>query len=212
MTSMKGHNLKVKVCGMKHLDNIGALLRLKPDMIGFIFYEKSPRFVHKVPKGIDYGETKKVGVFVNEKVKSILDFAQQYSLDYIQLHGSESPKKCSEIKKSGFYVIKAFSVDDDFDFRKTRLYESVCDLFLFDTKGAQPGGNGKVFDWEVLNNYEGDVPFLLSGGISNGMQNEVLKIKHPQLIGVDVNSGFEIAPGLKNIRELQNFIYDLRNK
>ena len=192
----------IKICGMKYPDNILEVGSLLPDYMGFIFWEKSARYFNGVipdlPKSI-----KKVGVFVNESSSVILAKAQKYNLQAIQLHGHESVAFCSDLRLAignEIEIIKVFSVGADFDFDLLKPFETVCDYFLFDTKGKLPGGNGTTFDWKVLEKYPSSKPFFLSGGI--GMEeidavNEISKTNLP-LYAIDVNSKFEIEPGFKN--------------
>ena len=208
--------MKIKVCGMRDKENIESLIALKPDFIGFIFYHKSKRFATNFPQINFPEEIKKVGVFVNENVEEILYKVKKYKLDFVQLHGNETLEYCKNLrhleqsikipsKPHKFEIIKAFSVDENFNFEQTKLYENSCRLFLFDTKGTNYGGNGIKFNWKILQKYKGEVSFLLSGGISKEDANEIKKINHPKFKGVDVNSGFETKPGLKNIEELKEF-------
>ena len=218
--------MKIKVCGMRNSENISNLLTLKPDFIGFIFYKKSKRFVTDFPQIQFPEETKKVGVFVSETIENVIATVEKYKLDFVQLHGNETSEYCENIIKmvtersrsesitksvistplnQQFKIIKAFSIDKNFDFNNTKQYKNYCDYFLFDTKGKEYGGNGVKFNWEILKNYKGKTPFLLSGGISKNDANEIKKIKHPAFVGVDINSGFEIEPALKNINEIKEF-------
>ncbi len=201
--------MNIKICGLKHADNIAEITALAPDYIGLIFHEKSPRFVGNTPLEIPAGKTKKIGVFVNETAEKIIETARYFGLDGVQLHGSESPEFCGEMKAAGLMTIKAFSVDSDFNFAQTTGYQSICDLFLFDAKGKNPGGNGIQYDWDILENYTGATPFLLSGGLSPSDAERVLALQHPLLAGIDVNSGFEIEPGLKNIKLLKKFMKEM---
>jgi phosphoribosylanthranilate isomerase len=195
--------MKLKICGMKYPDNILEVAALLPDYMGFIFWEKSARYFEgpmpDLPKSI-----KKVGVFVNEKSDSILDKVAQYDLEAVQLHGQESVAFCLELKNklgTSVEIIKVFSADETFDFSVLKPYEEVCDFFLFDTKGKLPGGNGTTFDWTILQKYPSSKPFFLSGGIGIdeiASVNEILNT-HLPLYAIDVNSKFEIEPGLKNI-------------
>ncbi|WP_026707510.1 phosphoribosylanthranilate isomerase [Flavobacterium frigidarium] len=201
----------IKICGMKYPDNIVELGALLPDYMGFIFWEKSSRYfdgqIPELPKSI-----KKTGVFVNETVEKIVQKALQYDLQAVQLHGKESVAFCTELRKSllkNIEIIKVFSILDTFDFAVLEPFESVCDYFLFDTKGKLPGGNGTTFDWKVLQQYPSSKPFFLSGGI--GLEeleavNEILKTNLP-VHAIDVNSKFEIEPGLKNITLCNNAIH-----
>jgi phosphoribosylanthranilate isomerase len=202
--------MKIKVCGMRNSENIQDLLFLKPDFVGFIFYEKSKRFVSDFPQVNFPNYIKKVGVFVNEEISEVLSKVNNFQLDYIQLHGNETIEYCKNIYHSklvseSHQIIKAFSVNDNFDFSKTKAFEKYCDYFLFDTKGKDYGGNGVKFNWEMLKKYNGQTPFLLSGGITKTDANEINKINHSALMGVDINSGFETAPTLKNINDIKEF-------
>ncbi|MBE0422717.1 MAG: phosphoribosylanthranilate isomerase [Lutibacter sp.] len=197
--------MKIKVCGMRDKENISGLLALKPDFIGFIFYDKSKRFVADFPQIEIPSATKKVGVFVNQTIEEIAEKANNHTLDFVQLHGNETPEFCEKLATKNIKIIKAFSVDENFDFSATKPFEKGVSLFLFDTKGNNYGGNGIKFNWELLQNYTGKTPFLLSGGISKNDSEEIKKFKHPAFLGIDINSGFELEPGLKNIKEIKEF-------
>jgi phosphoribosylanthranilate isomerase len=194
----------IKICGMKYPDNILEVGSLLPDYMGFIFWEKSARYfegsIPDLPKSI-----KKVGVFVNATQEKILEKIAKYDLQAVQLHGQESVEFCQDLKDkidNTIEIIKVFSVDDSFDFEVLKPFEAFCDYFLFDTKGKLPGGNGTTFDWKVLEKYPSSKPFFLSGGIGiNEMDavNEISKTNLP-IYAIDVNSKFEIEPGLKNIQ------------
>jgi phosphoribosylanthranilate isomerase len=149
---------------------------------------------------------KKIGVFVNESKENILTIGYKYKLDGVQLHGSELVDMCRELKKLGYIVIKAFPIAEAYNFRVTKGYEGVCDYFLFDTKTESYGGSGVKFNWQILKEYKGETPFLLSGGIEADDAEAILKIEHPKFAGIDLNSKFEIKPGLKNISLLKEFI------
>ena len=200
--------MKLKVCGMKYEDNISEVATLQPDYLGFIFHEQSPRyFENTIPEISD--TIKKVGVFVDEKVEFISHQIEKHQLSVIQLHGHESPEMCRVLKLTKAKVIKVFSIKDEFDFSVLTPYEAVCDFFLFDTKGKLPGGNGYTFDWKVLNDYPSTKPFFLSGGI--GLE-QIVKLKAFQesdaskyCYAIDVNSKFEVEPGLKNAEDLKIF-------
>ena len=195
--------MKLKICGMKYPDNILEVGSLLPDYMGFIFWEKSARYfngiIPELPTSI-----KKVGVFVNAPLVEILEKIEKHNLQTIQLHGNESVEFCENLKKNTskeIEVIKVFSILNTFDFAVLKPFENVCDYFLFDTKGKLPGGNGTTFDWKVLENYPSTKPFFLSGGIGTEEMeavNEILKTNLP-VYAIDVNSKFEIEPGLKNI-------------
>lgn len=190
---------------MRDKENILGLLALKPDFIGFIFYDKSKRFVTDFPQNEIPSTTKKVGVFVNETIEEIIEKANQHTLDFVQLHGNETSEFCEKLVAKNIKIIKAFSVDENFDFSAIKSFEKHVSLFLFDTKGNNYGGNGIKFNWELLQKYLGRKPFLLSGGISINDAAEIKKIKHPAFLGIDINSGFEMEPGLKNIKEIKEF-------
>ena len=206
--------MKLKVCGLKHEHNIKDLIQLPIDYIGFIFYKKSPRFVEEnlsfdfvssIPKYI-----KKTGVFVNESSSSISDHIAHYNLDMIQLHGNESPELCAELKPY-VKVIKAFQIQDGFDFKQLESYLTVVDYFLFDSATANYGGSGKSFNWQILKNYKYNIPFFLSGGISEEHIEEIKQLNIPQLVAIDINSKFEIEPGLKNTEQVKQFILKLNS-
>ncbi|MCV9933426.1 phosphoribosylanthranilate isomerase [Flavobacterium sp. LS1R47] len=205
--------MKLKICGMKYPDNITEVGSLLPDYMGFIFWEKSARYfdgiIPNLPKSI-----KKVGVFVNQSQEDILSKISKYDLQAIQLHGHESVAFCQELKNkidTKIELIKVFSADENFDFEVLKPYESVCDYFLFDTKGKLPGGNGTTFDWKILNQYNSVKPFFLSGGIGIdevATIKEILKTNLP-IYAIDVNSKFEIEPGLKDKNILYSFKQNL---
>ena len=192
----------IKVCGMKYPDNISDLSMLPIDFIGMIFYEKSPRYVSDLqPEEINTRGKELVGVFVNASETEIMQMTNKYNLDLIQLHGSESPEFCKKLNET-MPVIKAFSIADASDFEQTKEYEGLWGYFLFDTKTPQYGGSGQKFDWQILKEYKGSMPFLLSGGISIDDVEAIKQIKHPRFEGIDLNSRFEIEPGLKDINKL----------
>ncbi len=207
--------MKIKVCGMKYPENIQELNKLPIDYMGMIFYQKSPRYIDNQlcqnVGNIHSRNIKRVGVFVNSTVDYIVEMIDRYKLDLIQLHGDESPDFCIELNKTT-PIIKAFSISEASDFEQTKAYEGLRGYFLFDTKTSQYGGSGKKFDWSILNAYDGDTPFFLSGGISAEDVEQIKAIKHPRLYGVDLNSKFETGPGLKDIQLLDQFIKQLRNE
>ena len=202
--------MKLKVCGMREPDNIAALSALQPDYMGFIFWAPSSRYVSETTPVLDKS-IKKTGVFVDASVDYIQSSIPAHQLQAVQLHGEETPGYCQLVQNFGVEVIKAFSVKDAFDFSMLEAYENSCDFFLFHTKGALPGGNGYTFDWSLLKEYPSQKPFFLSGGI--GLENtqeikELLNTDLP-LHAIDVNSKFEVAPGLKKIEELTQFKNEL---
>jgi phosphoribosylanthranilate isomerase len=229
--------LKIKVCGMRDAQNISELIQLPIDYIGFIFYEKSARYVELKPELKDnkrFQDIKKVGVFVNAEIGFVLQKIKEFDLDIVQLHGKETPDYVSDLvyecmiaASTPYYmtelkripdtyvypkhvkVWKAFSVDDTFDFNETEPYEDKADKFLFDTKTPQHGGSGQKFDWTILRKYTGQTPFFLSGGISASDTEGVKNIQHPQFFGLDLNSKFEISPALKDTQMLNKFLESL---
>lgn len=195
---------------MKHTANREAVEKLPVDWLGYIFYAPSKRFVGDDPERFLFDSGKpKVAVFVDENAFEIMALAKKFDFQMVQLHGKENPKTCLMLKKQGLKIIKAFNVDESFDFELTKSFEGAVHYFLFDTKTGQHGGSGQKFSWSLLENYNGHIPFLLSGGIGPEDAEEIKKISHPKLSGIDLNSGFEDEPGLKNIEKLEKFIYDL---
>ena len=190
--------------------NIAELIQVQPNFIGFIFHDKSPRNIVEKTQVEIPSAVKKVGVFVNKEIEFLLEKTNQFRLDFVQLHGNESSSFCEEVKSKNLKVIKAFNISKEFDFNQLVSYESSCDYFLFDAFGKNAGGNGITFNWELLNNYKGAVPFLVSGGINETMVNNIKEIHHPQFVGVDVNSGFELEPALKNIEKIKLFKDELQ--
>jgi phosphoribosylanthranilate isomerase len=200
---------KLKICGMKNLENIQEISTLEPDFLGFIFWEPSKRYFNLdlipiLPKSI-----KKVGVFVNAYFYDIIEKVNQYKLDFVQLHGNESPTLCKDLKEENITIIKAFSIDEDFDFSILKRYENHVDYFLFDTKGKLPGGNGTTFNWKILENYNLDTPFFLSGGIGLNQTNQLKDFFNKEVskkcYAIDVNSQFETEAGIKDRNELKQF-------
>jgi phosphoribosylanthranilate isomerase len=195
--------VRIKICGMKFPENILEVGALLPDFMGFIFWGKSSRYfdgeIPMLPKSI-----KKVGVFVDESFEILVSKIDKHNLDCVQLHGNESVEYCEKLKEIPIEIIKVFSIKDNFYFEILNEFESVCDYFLFDTKGELPGGNGTTFDWNLLKKYSSNKPFFLSGGI--GIE-EIKQIKDMNLpiYGIDVNSKFETEPGLKNTELLKSF-------
>ncbi len=204
----------VKVCGLKDRMNIEQVLSNEPAMTGFIFYEKSPRFVGYEPLFTQfvYGlhNVKKVGVFVNAPHDQLLETSKAFGLDYVQLHGNEPADDCNAISRQ-IKVIKAFRIDEDFDFKILTEYEGYCSYFLFDTNTSNYGGSGQKFNWKLLENYRGSTPFILSGGIGPEDNDQLKQFIHPAFAGIDLNSKFEIEPGIKNIDLIKKFIDEIRN-
>ncbi len=197
--------LKLKVCGMREPDNIQELIKVKPDFMGFIFYPKSPRYVDEMDDDLIMRipiSISKVGVFVNESLDNIIEIANKYGLEYIQLHGDEDLTFANALKERGLKVIKVFRVMDTIPFF-AKNYEGIADYFLFDTASINYGGSGRHFDWNILKNYNLNVPFLLSGGVQLEDIPKIKSMEIEQLVGIDVNSRFEIEPALKDIEKLK---------
>lgn len=208
---IQSKRIGLKVCGMKFPHNMLEVAELESDYMGFIFYEKSARFLEEeipdIPKGIN-----KVGVFVNSEMDRIIEIVKKHKLDAVQLHGNEDPEYCVELSKKlpeQIEIIKVFSINNSFDFGTLKPFEGVCDFFLFDTKGDLPGGNGEMFDWSVLKSYPSEKSFFLSGGIGLESINDLEKFLASESAQfcrvIDVNSRFESKPGLKKINELKTF-------
>lgn len=209
--------MKVKVCGMRDSHNIRAIAELGIDYMGFIFWDKSPRkvnlqlFSEKEEEMAMNSHVKRVGVFVDEPLQNVIDKATSFHLDFIQLHGNESATYIDKLRQlTNAKIIKAISIREAEDVNRWRDYNGHVDMLLFDTKCKCIGGSGEQFDWSVLERYDGEIPFLLSGGIGPGDVERVKAFHHPSCIGVDLNSKFEDAPGLKNIKMLNDFLLAIR--
>lgn len=196
----------IKVCGMREPSNIKAVAKLGIDWMGFIFYEKSPRFIPHSAKPLPCLPCKKTGVFVNASLSTILSTVHKHKLDNVQLHGNESPDLCLQLQKKGLGVLKAFSISTKEDLVKTLPYEGTADYFLFDTKSESYGGSGRSFNWKILAFYKGKTPFLISGGIRSNHLESIKNFSHPSWVGIDLNSGFESASAVKDISLLHPFI------
>ncbi len=230
---------------MRDPENISAVANLPIDLMGFIFYEKSPRYVRSISVPLVSANVQRVGVFVNADYNFVLEKIKTHQLKYLQLHGDETPEYCHNIqtKNQDIQLIKAFRVNEDFDFSQTKKYEPYCAYFLFDTKKktnavlpptpskggdfslrekllalsspplegaggwtAPYGGTGEKFNWQLLQQYTGNTPFLLSGGIGAEDAEAVQKFSHPKFAGIDVNSKFELEPALKDVQKIENFL------
>lgn len=199
----------IKVCGMRDAQNIREVEMLKPTMMGFICWEGSSRNVAEAPAHLP--SCIRVGVFVNPTPDYVRRKVNQLKLNRIQLHGNESPQLCQElIAITGLPVIKAISVRKKEDIEQYRQYRGIADLLLFDTKCKTVGGSGELFDWDILEAYDGDIPFLLAGGISPNDIERISQFRHPQFIGIDLNSRFELRQGVKDITSLKHFINKIR--
>lgn len=203
-------SLLIKVCGMTEAENIRRVEQLGVNMMGFIFYPKSPRCLCGMP-GYLPSRARRVGVFVNESKENVLMYADRFGLDYLQLHGNESPAYCRSLRRAGMRLIKAFAVAQPRDLLAVSAYNGLCDYYLFDTKTPQYGGSGNRFDWNLLHRYDGPTPFLLSGGIHPYSAKAVREFHHPRLAGIDLNSRFETAPGIKDVERIEEFLNQITN-
>ncbi len=197
--------LKLKVCGMRNHDNIEAIKVLDPDFMGFVFYPESERYIGDSPEIYLFAlpsKIKKVAVFVNEDTTKILSICRRFRFDYVQLQGNESPEQCAQLQHEGLKVIKAFAIDNNFDFNNTLKFNHAVDYFLFDTSSLKCN---EPFRWQLLEAYTNEKPFFLSGGIKLKDAEAIKNIMHKQLIGVNINSGFEIEPGIKDNRLVAMF-------
>lgn len=205
--------MKIKVCGNTQSANLTQVADLMPDYLGFIFYKPSPRDVSaticQLPLNEIPSQIQKVAVLVDMPLGEALQLIKKYGFDVVQLHGSESPEYCGEIKKD-VPVIKAFPIINYLP-KNIDLYEGICDYFLFDTKGDKPGGTGIAFDHTILNDYHGNTPFFVSGGIEPCHAGKLKTMGHKMLYAADINSKFETAPGVKNIELVRQFICELKD-
>jgi phosphoribosylanthranilate isomerase len=208
--------LKIKVCGLRDIENVSELVKAVPDFMGFIFYPGSARYVGKNPEEILFSQIPsdiiKTGVFVNETTDNVKEKIDRFSLDAVQFHGSESPDYCRYFRKNGLIITKSFPVDSGFDFRQLTPYFESCDYFLFDSKTTGFGGSGIKFDRKILEGYNLEKPFFLSGGIGYEDICEIKNLRHKELSGIDINSRFEVLPGIKNAGLIKSFIDEIRNE
>lgn len=201
--------MMIKVCGMRDAENIRKVERLGIDMMGFICWERSPRYVSEVPAYLPQCE--RIGVFVNQSLDEIQKQMEAFEFSYIQLHGSESAEFCQAVReKTGCKVIKAICISSEADLALAGQYEGFVDLLLFDTKCTNFGGSGKQFNWDILRDYRNALPFLLSGGIGPEDTERLRQFHHPKCLGFDINSRFEVEPGIKDIEAIKNFISSIR--
>ena len=239
-------NMIIKVCGMTDEANIQAVEQLGADLIGMVFYPKSPRYVSLIrsragltpdysrerlerleqtltaapsPTSGEPSRAGRVGVFVDEMPQTIVTRVYNHHLGYVQLHGHESAVMCGNLRRTldpdicpGVRIIKAISVVCPEDIDAWRQYRGVVDMLLFDTHCGEVGGSGRQFDWTMLSRYDGDIPFLLSGGIGPGDVERLRAFSHPRWAGIDLNSQFELSPGVKDIDRLRTFINAIRNE
>ena len=198
---------------MREPKNIEQVAQLGVDMMGFIFYPKSPRYVSYVLARSDADrKVCRVGVFVNDSIPEILDKIHSFSLNAVQMHGNESRELCEQLREANgdIKIIKAISVSNAGDIQKYKEYVGAVDYFLFDTKCKTVGGSGQQFDWQILDEYDGDVPFLLSGGIGPEDAFRIRTFHRSQCVGIDLNSRFEIEPGVKDVEKLNKFLNEIK--
>lgn len=202
--------MKLKVCGMRDLDNCQRLIaEVQPDWMGIILYPPSPRYVPQHMAANIHGlMVEKVGVFVNESLENIEKSIADFGLSALQFHGAEAPEFVENVKnETGLEILKVISVKDKINWTLLEEYLPCTDYFLFDTYTKQHGGSGKQFNWNLLEDYPFEIPFLLSGGIGpdDASTLKQVKSKLPKMAGVDINSGFELSPGLKEIEKINEF-------
>ncbi len=198
----------VKVCGMREPANLIELGMLEVDMIGFNFYPESKRYISESLDVSAVGQHR-VGVFVNETLEKLAEIVEAYDLSFVQLHGDEDLAYCKAANEL-VHVIKVFRVSEDFDFSVTKAFEEYAVMFLFDTYTEDFGGSGRKFNWKKLDEYTGDTAFLLSGGIGPKDAKRLWKIEHKEFLGIDINSAFEISPGVKDIELIAPFLDKIR--
>ena len=205
--------MKLKVCGLTQLSQIQELISLNVDFLGFIFYEKSPRYVlhHLSLKEIaEIPHFGKVGVFVNESIKAIVEITTESQLDIIQLHGNEDEKFILQLRQilgNNIKIIKVIRIgNQSFDELQKTINQqpSTVNYLLFDTDSKAFGGTGKTFDWQILNEIEIPIPYFLSGGISLENIHQLSTINQ-QPLALDINSKFETEPGSKDLEKIKNF-------
>ncbi len=209
--------MNIKVCGITEMKQLQQLDGLDIDYAGLIFYKESPRFIGSKISGADLKQAdldiKKVGVFVNPELNEVLDAIDEYGLDAIQLHGNETPEMCDDLSTE-VEVIKAFLINETLDIDKVVApYDAVCDYYLFDSKPPTKetfGGTGNQFDWSILLKAKIEKPFFLSGGIRPDDGAKLKTFKHPDLFGVDLNSKFEVSPGVKDMKLVLQFRQSLK--
>lgn len=198
---------------MRDAANVADVAALTPMLMGFIFYRRSPRYAGSLdPDAVKSlpGYVNPVGVFVNSSFDDITATCDRYGIRIVQLHGDESPETCRRLRDAGYTVFKAFGISDDTDWRDIEPYEDVADMYVFDTKTSRHGGSGRKFRWSRLDDYPLSTPYLLSGGIGPDDTDAIFEAMRPKMAGIDLNSRFELSPGVKDISKLANFIVSLR--
>ena len=196
---------------MRDSENMKAIADLDVDFMGMIFYPRSKRYVSEVPS-FRPSRQKLIAVFVNAPITDVVKTVETYGCDGVQLHGGETPEYIRSLKAvCNRLIIKAFQIATTDDLHKTEQYETLCDYFLFDTATPSYGGSGESFDWSVLEAYHGKTPFLLSGGIGAESVEQIKQFSHPQCVGIDINSKFEVSPAVKDVEKLRKFVHDTRD-
>lgn len=201
--------LKIKICGLLEPENILAVDQLGPDYLGYIFYPPSPRHMDKNPANLPETKARKVGVFVDADFDALVKKARYFKLQTVQLHGNETPETCIKLKDLGYEVFKAFAINEASTPNLLAPYKNACDLFLFDAKTEMKGGAGKKFNWDKLNELASVGPFMLSGGIGPNDAQAIKELNYSNLVGVDINSCFEVEPGVKIPALIEKFIKQL---
>lgn len=206
--------LKVKVCGLTDPVNAEEIVRTRPDLVGFIFYYGSKRYVGNNPKGALFNNIPsgilKTGVFVNENLSVVEDTVNKYRLEVVQLHGNELPEYCNCLKNKGLIIIKVFEISNNFNFTSLDKYIDVCNYFLFDSKSGSRGASGFKFNWTKIEEYHFNKPFFIGGGIGPKDVSIIKKLNHKSMYGVDINSCFEISPGVKDSKRVKDFIDEIK--
>lgn len=198
-----------KVCGMRDEANIRDVSACDIDMMGFIFHPRSPRFVTKVPTFLPPSPIARIGVFVEPQPEEVESRVKQFALNGVQLHGNVTPELCRELQRQGLLVLKAVAVTPNFT-EETECFLDCADFFIFDTPTPSYGGSGVTYDWTLLQSYDGNVPFLLSGGLRPALLPALLRFHHPRLAGYDLNSGFETAPAIKDADAIRSFVTEMK--
>lgn len=212
-TSTPHRDRFIKVCGNCNEENLRQVSALTPMMMGFIFSDKSPRCA----TGLDPEIVKSlpeyiipVGVFLNADEETIKTTAGKFGISHLQLHGNESPELCDRLRKNGLKIFKTIHVGESLPVEMIERYAGCVDMFVFDTLTEKAGGSGRKFDWNLLENYNAEVPYLIGGGVSPDDIDNIVAAMRPHMVGIDINSRFEISPGIKDIRLLTHFILSLR--
>lgn len=205
--------MMIKVCGMRTPENIRDVAALTPMLMGFIFWDGSPRYAGDLDPDILKelpGFVHPVALFVDATEDQILAITGRYGIKIVQLHGNETPRLCDSLKQKELKVLKALSISSADDVARAAAYAGCVDMFVFDTRSEVVGGSGKKFDWTLLNGYDLDIPYLLSGGIGPDDVDNIVAAMRPHMAGIDINSRFETTPGHKDLLRLARFILSLR--